>query len=75
MLTSTVCEPVEDVAFMAQALEASSRVDTEMVAGAVKGALVDVCVERDTHTFRKTAPITKKWHISPAVLFCISCLL
>lgn len=35
---------------MAQALEASSRVDTEMVAGAVKGALVDVCVKRHTRS-------------------------
>lgn len=43
VLTSTVREAVEDVAFITEALEASSRVDTEMVAGAVKGALVDVC--------------------------------
>lgn len=59
---------------MAQALEASSRVDTEMVAGAVEGALVDVCVKRDTHA-QKNSCNYEKWHISPAVLFCISCLL
>lgn len=52
---------------MAQALEASSRVDAEMVAGAVKGALVDVCAER--HTLRKTAAITKSGTFPPLSSF------
>lgn len=59
VLTSTVCEAVEDVAFIAEALEASGRVDAEMVAGAVKGALVNVCTQTQTHTFRKTPQRTK----------------
>lgn len=58
VLTSAVCEAVEDVAFVTEALEASRRVDTEMVAGAVKGALVDVCVQRNTHS-GKTPQITE----------------
>lgn len=47
-LTSTVCEAVEDVAFMTEALEAAGGVDAEVVAGAVERALVNVCVERRT---------------------------
>lgn len=47
-LTSTVREAVEDVAFVTEALETAGRVDTKMVTGAVKRALVDVCVERKT---------------------------
>lgn len=47
---------------MAQALEASSRVDTEMVAGAVKGALVDVCVKRDTHAQKNSSNYEKVAH-------------
>lgn len=39
---STVCQAVEDVAFMTEALETAGRVDTEVVTGAVKRALVDV---------------------------------
>lgn len=50
VLTSTVCEAVEDVAFITQALEAPCRVDAEMVAGAVEGALVDVCAQRERDT-------------------------
>lgn len=42
-LTSAVREAVEDVAFVAVALEAAGGVDAEVVAGSVKGALVDVC--------------------------------
>lgn len=72
VLTSTVCQAVEDVAFITEALEASSRVDAEMVAGAVKGALVDVCSQRETHTFRKTPQMMKKRPI--AALFCIPLL-
>lgn len=72
MLTSTVGEAVENVAFITEALEAPGRVDAEMVAGAVKGALVDVCAQRDTHK-QKISPNEEKWHI--AVLFSIHRLL
>lgn len=40
--TSAVGEPVERVALVAEALEAAGGVDAEVVAGPVKGALVDV---------------------------------
>lgn len=40
--TSAVRESVEGVALVAEALEAAGGVDAEVVAGAVKGALVDV---------------------------------
>lgn len=42
--TSTVGHPVERVAVVAQALEAARGVDADVVAGSLKGALVDVCV-------------------------------
>lgn len=71
VLTSTVCEAVEDVAFITEALEASSRVDAEMVAGAVKGALVDVCAQRETHTFRKTPLLTKNGTSLSSFLFTV----
>lgn len=54
VLTSTVREAVEDVAFVTQALEAPGRVDAEMVAGAVEGALVDVCAQRERERERHT---------------------
>lgn len=41
-LTSTVCEAVEDVSLVAQALEAAGIVDAGVVAGPLKGALIDV---------------------------------
>lgn len=41
--TSAVGCPVERVAAVAQALEAARGVDADMVAGPLKGALVDVC--------------------------------
>lgn len=53
---------------MAQALEAPSRVDTEMVAGAVKGALVDVCVKRDTRS-KKQHQLRKKGTFPPLSSF------
>lgn len=40
--TSAVGEPVERVALVAEALEAAGGVDAEVVAGPVKGALIDV---------------------------------
>lgn len=40
--TSAVGEPVERVALVAEALEAARGVDAEVVAGPVKGALIDV---------------------------------
>lgn len=42
-LTSTVSEAVQDVALVAQALKAARVVDAGVVAGSLKGALVDVC--------------------------------
>ena len=39
-------EAVEDVTFMAEALETASRVDTKMVTGAVKRALINICKEK-----------------------------
>lgn len=47
-LTSAVREAVEDVAFVAVALEAAGGVDAEVVAGSVERALVDVCPGRGT---------------------------
>lgn len=41
-LTSAVGEAVEDVALVAQALEAAGVVDARVVAGPLEGALVDV---------------------------------
>lgn len=73
VLTSTVCEAVEDVAFITQALEAPGRVDAEMVAGAVEGALVDVCAQREKHVFRTNTTSDGKRPI--AVLLCIHRLL
>lgn len=70
VLTSAVCEAVEDVAFVTEALEASRRVDTEMVAGAVKGALVDVCVQRNTHS-GKTPQITESATFPRCPLFTV----
>lgn len=40
--TSTVGEPIERVALVAEALETARGVDAEVVAGPVKGALVDI---------------------------------
>lgn len=54
-LTSAVREAVEDVAFVAVALEAAGRVDAEVVAGPVERALVDVCPERGTGQDRQSA--------------------
>lgn len=42
--TSAVSCPVEGVAAVTQALEASRGVDADVVAGPLEGALVDVCV-------------------------------
>lgn len=47
-LTSTVCQAVEDVAFMTEALETPGRVDTEVVTGAVKRALINICIDQKT---------------------------
>lgn len=47
-LTSTVRQAVEDVAFMTEALETAGRVDTKVVTGAVKRALVNVCIDGKT---------------------------
>lgn len=73
VLTSTVCQAVEDVAFITQALEAPSRVDAEMVAGAVEGALVDVCAQRETHAFRKAPQMTKDGPSLSSFLFGVCC--
>lgn len=40
--TSAVGEPVECVALVAEALEATGGVDAEVVTGPVEGALVDI---------------------------------
>lgn len=42
MLTSAVSEAIQDVSLVAQALKAARIVDTGVVAGPFKGALVDV---------------------------------
>lgn len=42
--TSAVGRPIECVAAVTQALEAARRVDTDVIAGPLEGALVDVCV-------------------------------
>lgn len=42
MLTSAVSEAIQDVSLVAQALKAAGIVDTGVVAGPLKGALVDV---------------------------------
>lgn len=42
-LTSAVGEAVQDVALVAEALEAAGVVDAGVVAGPLEGALVDVC--------------------------------
>jgi hypothetical protein len=46
--TSAVGCPVEHVAMVTQALEAARGIDTDVVAGPLEGALVDVCVATET---------------------------
>lgn len=46
--TSAVGCPVEYVAAVAQALEAARGIDANLVAGPLKGALIDVCGHKDT---------------------------
>lgn len=55
LLTSTVSQAINDVAFMTKALETAGRVDTEVVAGPIKGALVDICTDK-----KKRRYLTKK---------------
>lgn len=47
-LTSTMCQAIEDVAFITETLETAGRVDTKVVTGTVERALVNVCIERKT---------------------------
>lgn len=47
-LTSTVGQAVQDVAFITETLEAASRVDTEVVAGTVERAFINICKDKNT---------------------------
>lgn len=46
-------QAVQDVALVTETLEAAGGVDAEVVAGAVEGALVDVCAERRDRRLEK----------------------
>lgn len=61
LLTSTVSQAINDVAFMTKALETAGRVDTEVVAGPIKGALVDICTDK-----KKRRYLTKKRKKQPS---------
>lgn len=53
LLTSAVSQAIQDVAFVAQALEAAGVVDARVVARPLKGALIDICRAAHMDTFRK----------------------
>lgn len=53
LLTSAVSQAVQDVAFVAQALEAAGVVDARVVARPLEGALIDICRAAHTDAFRE----------------------